>query len=350
MIRVTKTSASQLGNTDFSKLEFGKYISDHMFIAHYRNGQWENGEIIPFQNIPLSPAALALHYGQSVFEGMKAFRMYNGSVNIFRIPKHIERMNRSLERMCMQPVPAALFEEAVKTLVQTDMDWVPPAGEGSLYLRPFVFASESRYGVKVSDEFTFIIFTGPVGPYYPKPLRVKVETLYSRAARGGTGAAKCAGNYGASFYPTRMAQLEGFDAVIWTDGQQHEYIEESGTMNVMFVDNGTLITPELTDSILPGITRDSILQLARKMQIGVREYRISLQELKQKLAEGAITEAFGTGTAAVVAPIKSIHIGGEEFTLPDAREDALMFRLKNALNDLRTEGSSDSFGWNTVLS
>ncbi|MBL0913604.1 MAG: branched-chain amino acid aminotransferase [Bacteroidia bacterium] len=350
MIRITPTPASQLGNTDFSKLEFGKYVSDHMFIAHYRNGQWDNGEIIPFQNIPVSPAALALHYGQSVFEGMKAFRMNSGPVSIFRIPKHLERLNRSLERMCMQPVPAEMFREAVETLVKTDIDWVPPAGEGSLYLRPFVFASESRYGVKVSDEFTFIIFSGPVGPYYPKPLRVKVETLYSRAARGGTGAAKCAGNYGASFYPTRMAQQEGFDAVIWTDGQQHEYIEESGTMNVMFVDRGTLITPELTDSILPGITRDSILQLARKMQIDVREYKIPVQELKQKLADGSLTEAFGTGTAAVVAPIKSISIDGEEFTLPDATDDSLMFRLRNALNELRTEGSGDTFGWNTILS
>jgi len=349
MISITKTSASKLGSIDFSKLEFGKYISDHMFIASYRNGQWNEGEIIPFGNIEISPAALVLHYGQSVFEGMKAFRMHNGALNIFRIPAHIQRLNRSLERMCMVPVPEALFRTAVETLVNTDRDWVPASGEGSLYLRPFVFASESRYGVKVSDEFTFIIFSGPVGPYYPKPLRVKVESHFSRAARGGTGAAKCAGNYGASFYPTHVARQEGFDAVIWTDGQSHEYIEESGTMNLMFVDEGRLITPELTDSILPGITRDSILQLARTKGYEVKEYRISVAELQQKLSSGAISEAFGTGTAAVVAPIKEIYIDGQEYTLPDATDQALMFRLKAALNELRTEGTGDSFGWNTIL-
>lgn len=182
MITVTKTSGSKLDSTDFSKLEFGKYISDHMFIAYYRNGQWNQGEIVPFHSIEISPAALALHYGQSVFEGMKAFKMQDGSVSIFRVPRHLERLNRSLERMCMAPLPADLFESAVKALVQTDIGWVPASGEGSLYLRPFVFASESRYGVKVSDEYMFIVFAGPVGPYYPKPLRVKVETAFSRAA------------------------------------------------------------------------------------------------------------------------------------------------------------------------
>lgn len=346
MVKINKVENSKLPSIDFNSIDFGKYISDHMFVAQYKNGQWSEGEVLPFGSIEISPAALALHYGQSVFEGMKAFRTQEGKINVFRIDKHIERLNKSLDRMCMARLPKDFFFEAVKTFVDVEKGWVPGAEQGSYYMRPFVFASESRYGVKVSDEYFFIIFGGPVGPYFPKPLRVKVETLYSRAAPGGTGAAKCAGNYGASFYPTRMAQQEGFDAIIWTDGSKHEYIEESGTMNLMFIENNSIITPSLTDSILPGITRDSLLILAKDLGITVIEKKIKVSELAEGLKNGNITEAFGTGTAAVVAPIKEISIDGIDYSLPEINSNSIQNKLKNALHNLRTSEEQDKFGWN----
>lgn len=346
MVKINKVENSKLPSIDFNSIDFGKYISDHMFVAQYKNGQWSEGEVLPFGSIEISPAALALHYGQSVFEGMKAFRTQEGKINVFRIDKHIERLNKSLDRMCMARLPKDFFFEAVKTFVDVEKGWVPGAEQGSYYMRPFVFASESRYGVKVSDEYFFIIFGGPVGPYFPKPLRVKVETLYSRAAPGGTGAAKCAGNYGASFYPTRMAQQEGFDAIIWTDGSKHEYIEESGTMNLMFIENNSIITPSLTDSILPGITRDSLLILAKDLGFTVIEKKIKVSELAEGLKNGNITEAFGTGTAAVVAPIKEISIDGIDYSLPEINSNSIQNKLKNALHNLRTSEEQDKFGWN----
>ena len=349
MVEITHVETSKIGNIDFDKLEFGKYISDHMFVAEYKNGKWSEGKIVPFGSIEISPAALALHYGQSVFEGMKAFKTESGNINIFRIQKHAERINKSLERMCMAALPEALFEEGVRSFMQVEKDWVPPSDKGSFYLRPFVFASESRYGVKISDEYLFIIFGGPVGPYFPKPLRVKVERVFSRAAPGGTGSAKCAGNYGASFYPTKKAQEEGFDAIIWTDGSKHDFVEESGTMNLMFVQNGKIITPEITDSILPGITRDSLLKIAPSIGLEFEARKISVQEIKEGLESGAITEAFGTGTAAIVAYIHQIHIDGKDYTLPAFTENSVQNRLKMALHGIRTSDQKDAYGWNNFL-
>lgn len=346
MVKITRVEKSKLPEIDFNSIDFGKYISDHMFVSQYKNGQWSEGEVVPFGAIDISPAALALHYGQSVFEGMKAFKTTDGKVNVFRTNKHIERLNKSLDRMCMTALPEELFHNAIRTFIDVEKEWIPNAEQGSYYLRPFVFASESRYGVKVSEEFLFIIFGGPVGPYFPKPLNVKVETKYSRAAQGGTGAAKCAGNYGASFYPTRMAQKEGFDAIIWTDGSTHDYIEESGTMNLMFVKDSVIITPELTDSILPGITRDSLITMSKDLGIKVEERKVSVSEIAEGLENGSITEAFGTGTAAVVAPIQKISIHGGSYTLPSITEKSVQNILKNALHQLRTNGEKDAFGWN----
>jgi branched-chain amino acid aminotransferase len=278
-IPIHKTKDSRLHEVDFENLDFGKYVSDHMFTCHYKNGDWEEPKIVPFQNISLSPTTLALHYGQSIFEGMKAFRMEDGSVNIFRIEKHFERINKSLERMCMPLLPFELFSMALESLVQLDQDWVPSAKGSALYLRPFVFASEARFGVKVSDEYQFIIVAGPVPGLYQKPIKVKVERTFIRAAKGGTGSTKCAGNYGGAFYPTQLAREEGFDQVMWTDAFDHEYIEESGTMNLMFVLNGKLVTPPLSDSILDGVTRDSLVQIAQDLGITVEERRVSVTEL-----------------------------------------------------------------------
>jgi len=238
-IPVTRAKHSNLDAVNWHSFQFGQHTSDHMFECTYKDGEWQYPHIKPFQNISISPLTLALHYGQSIFEGMKAFRMEDGSINIFRMDRHFERMNRSLERMCMPTVPYDLFVAALHELVKLDHEWVPGSKDCALYLRPFVYASEAKMGVKVSEEYKFLIVTGPVPILYQKPIKVKVERNFIRAAKGGTGYAKCAGNYGGAFYPTQKAKEEGFDQVIWTDAVSHDYIEESGTMNLMFVIDGT---------------------------------------------------------------------------------------------------------------
>lgn len=348
-IKVRKTAHSKLGEVDFNRLEFGKYISDHMLVCDYYDGEWQLPQVVPFANLSLSPATLALHYGQSVFEGMKAFRMKNGSVNIFRIDKHYDRLVKSLERMCMQVPPKEIFTEGMMQLVKMDNAWVPGEAGASLYIRPFIFASEAKFGVKVSDEYRFIIFSGPVGPYYAKPLGVKVEREFIRAAKGGTGFAKCAGNYGGAFYPTQSAREKGFDQVLWTDAKENKFIEESGTMNVMFVIDGEIITPSLSDSILDGVTRDSLIQLAKDKGIKVEERRISTDELVAAFRQNKITEAFGTGTAAVVAPINLIQIDEVDFKLPFYTVNSLMNQLKQQLEDIKTGRADDIYGWNYVI-
>ena len=348
-IPVVTTAHSRLREVNWKQAEFGKYVSDHMFICHYKNGNWHEPRIVPFQDISLSPTALALHYGQSVFEGMKAFRMVDGGVNIFRMERHHERLNRSLDRMCMPVIPYDLFESALSQLVQVDAAWVPGGEDVALYLRPFVFASEARFGVKISEEYTFIIVTGPVPTLYQEPIRVKVERKYIRAARGGTGYAKCCGNYGAAFYPTKKAREEGYDQVLWTDAQEHEYIEESGTMNLMFVIDGKLVTPPLSDSILDGVTRDSLLQIAMDLSIETEERPVSVNEIIKAFHEGRITEAFGAGTAAVIAPIAVIGIDGQDYELPAYHKGSVMYSLKSSLESLRSGASADLHGWNRKI-
>ncbi|MES2371383.1 MAG: branched-chain amino acid aminotransferase [Bacteroidota bacterium] len=348
-IQVRKTSHSKLAEVDFSNLEFGKYISDHMLVCDYYDGEWHAPHIVPFGNLVASPSMLALHYGQTVFEGMKAFRMEDGSINIFRMEKHYDRFVRSLERMCMAVVPKEIFVEGLSQLVELDKAWIPSEPGTALYLRPFVFASEAKFGLKISDEYRFIIFTGPVPALFANTIKVKVETNYIRAARGGTGFAKCGGNYGGAFYPTMLAKKEGYDAVLWTDAEENKYIEESGSMNVMFVINNTLVTPPLSDSILDGITRDSLLTLARDLAYKTEERRVSVQELEDAFAKGTITEAFGAGTAAVVAPIGTIHINGIDHSVPAYTKTSISTRLKHRLERLRSGRDEDSFGWNFIV-
>lgn len=348
-IPVRKTTYSRIQEVDFEHLEFGKYISDHMLVCDYAHGQWKEPQIVPYANLSLSPSALALHYGQTVFEGMKAFRMKDGRINIFRMEKHYDRFVKSLRRMCMAVVPKEIFVEGLKQLVELDRNWVPSKPGHALYLRPFVFASEARFGVKVSEEYRFIIFTGPVPSLYADPIKVKVETEYIRAAKGGTGFAKCGGNYGASFLPTQQARHEGYDQVLWTDGIEHKYIEESGMMNVMFVINDTLITAPLSDSILDGVTRDSLLTLAKDLGYKTEERPVAVAELEQAFKSGTITEAFGAGTAAVVAPIKTIHINGNDLMLPKYDENKLLYKLKNRLEQIRLGTNADVHDWNFII-
>ena len=349
-IPVERIKNSRIGEVDFNNLEFGTHLADHMLIANYDKGQWNTPSIVPFGEIRITPAMLSLHYGQSVFEGMKAFRTKNGDINIFRPQKHLARLNRSLERMCMPAVPEELFLSGLQALIEVDQQWVPSGDGATLYIRPLVFATESRLGVKVSDQYKLVIMTSPVGPYQSKPYRLKVENHFVRTAEGGTGFAKCAGNYGGAFYPTQIAREEGFDQILWTDHKEHRYIDEVGMMNVMFVMSGKLITPKLTSAILEGVTRDSILTLARDMAIfPVEERRISMDEIKEGFTKGTLTEAFGTGTAAVVAPIAVIHIDGKDYQIPVAGPTSLQQQIKEKLNNMRLGLEPDPYGWNYII-
>lgn len=348
-IAVRKVRQSRISEVDFDDLKFGKYVADHMLLCDYAQGTWQDPQIVPYANLSLSPATLALHYGQSVFEGMKAFRMADGRINIFRIDKHYQRLVRSLHRMCMAEVPEDIFREGLIKLVETDAAWVPSKAGDALYIRPFVFASEARFGVKISDEYRFIIFGGPVPSLYADPIRIKVETNFTRAAKGGTGAAKCAGNYGGAFYPTQQARLEGYDQVLWTDGRENKFIEESGTMNVMFVIGNTLVTPPVSDSILDGVTRDSLLTLANDLGYGTEERPVAVAELEAAFKKGIVKEVFGAGTAAVVAPVSVVGIAGTDYTVPVAGEGGISNHLKEQLHLIRTGQAPDIHGWNFTI-
>ncbi len=346
---IEKTKQTRIGEVDFKNLEFGKIISDHMVVCDYKNGAWNTPTIVPFGDLRLSPAMLSLHYGQSVFEGMKAFRMKDGRINIFRPHRHQQRFQRSLDRMCMPVVPEDLFIQSLHALVELDQAWIPSSDGASLYLRPFVFATESRLGVKVADEYKYIVLTTPAGAYLNKPFRLKVERTYVRTAEGGPGFAKCAGNYGGAFYPSQIARKEGFDQILWTDHKEHKYIDEVGMMNVMFMINGKLVTPKLSTAILDGVTRDSILTLAKDMGVPTEERRVSVDELEEGFKNGTITEAFGAGTAAVVATIAVININGIDYQVNPPAVDSFQNKVKEKLNEIRLGTSPDLHGWNYVI-
>ncbi|RYD56417.1 MAG: branched-chain amino acid aminotransferase [Sphingobacteriales bacterium] len=345
-IAITAQADRQVKDT--KNVPFGKQPTEHMFIAEYKDGKWQDSRIVPFHDLTLSPFALCLHYGQTVFEGMKAFLTDDKRINIFRPEKHYERFTKSLQRMCMPEVPKGLFMEALHQLVQLDASWIPNDEHGSLYLRPFMIASEARMGVKVSDEYLFMIVCSPAYQYYAQPLKVKVEDTYVRAAEGGTGSTKCGGNYGAAFYPSKLAKDAGYDQVIWTDSKNHEYIEESGTMNLMFFIDNTLLTPPLSTSILDGVTRDSLLTLAKEQGINVDVRLIRHEEIREALEAGKRVEAFGAGTAAVIAPIETIAMGGKHYNCY-VGEDATMYQLQKALYDIRKGTAPDKHNWNYII-
>lgn len=336
------------GIKETRSLPFGKVPTDHMAIAEYAGGAWQNARIEPFSDLSLSPLALCLHYGQTVFEGMKAFRLEDGRISIFRPEKHYDRFAKSLERMCMPVVPYELFIQALDSLIDLDRDWVPEDSDGALYIRPFMIATEARVGVKSSDEYLFMVIATTTYQYYTEPLTVKLETTFARAADGGTGAAKCGGNYGGALYPTHQAKEEGFDQVIWTDAKTHSLIEESGTMNLMFYWNDRLITPPLSGTILDGVTRDSLLTLAAELGIKTEVRPVKWQELEAALISGEKLEAFGAGTAAVVAPIRNINITGYDYECYTG-EDAAMYKLRDALHRVRRGETPDKHGWNHIL-
>ena len=348
-IKIRKTSYSRLHEIDFKSLQFGKNFSDHMLICDFHDEHWHEPIIVPFANLSLSPGTIALHYGQTVFEGMKAFRMIDGRVNIFRMEKHYDRFVRSLQRMSMAVVPKEVFIEGLKALVDLDKEWIPREPDCALYLRPFVIATENAFGVKVSSDYRFIIFTAPVPAVYSTPIKVKVETQYIRAAKGGTGFAKCGGNYGGSLYPTQLARQEGYDQLLWTDATHHRFVEESGMMNVMFVIGDTIVTPRSSETVLDGVTKDSLLTLANDLQFKVEERPISLEELENAFRNNSISEAFGVGTAAVIAPIKIINIDNTDFHLPEYSHETLSHKLKQKLERIRTGQEEDLYNWCHVV-
>jgi branched-chain amino acid aminotransferase len=348
-IKISKTTNSRLAQTDFNNLPFGRTFSDHMLVADYEDGEWKNFEILPYGPIEMSPAISALHYGQSFFEGLKAYKHADGQVSIFRPDANAGRFNKSAERLCMPPLPEELFVQSLATLVDLDRDWVPAKANHSLYIRPFMFATDPYLGVTPSKTYKFVVLTGPTGPYFSKPLRVKFETYYTRAAEGGFGYAKAAGNYGGAMLPARKAVEEGFDQLIWTDAKEHLYAEEMGSANIMFVIDGKLITPSTRDSILDGITRKTILALARDWGMPVEERRIAIAEIIEAAQNGTLQDAFGAGTAAVVAPVGSMNYNGEEFTLSDPTTREFAQKILKTLDAIRYGDAEDPHGWNYVV-
>lgn len=343
-IKITKTKESRIKEVDFNNIPFGKVFSDHMFTMDYKDGEWSNPEILPFGKMLFSPAMSSLHYGQSIFEGMKAFRK-DGEVYTFRAKDNFARLNRSADRMCMPNIPNKLVMNGLKELLRTDKEWIPENETNSLYIRPFMFATDEYVGIRPSETYKFMIFCCPVGNYYSEPLKVKIETHFTRAANGGVGEAKAAGNYASSLYPAKLANEQGYHQLLWTDSKKHKYIEESGTMNVMFVINNTLITPSLSGTILPGITRNSVLTIAKDWGYNVEERQITVTEVIEAVKNGTLTEAFGAGTAATIAQIQTIGHDGMDYDLPEIKGREFSNRVLKFLNNIKRGQETDKWGW-----
>lgn len=344
-IKTERVKETRIHQVDFDNIPFGREFADHMFIADYTNGKWDAFRIVPYGKMEFFPAMLGLHYGQTIFEGMKAYRNINGEIMMFRPEDNFKRLNISAERMCMPTIPVDLMMEALRELLKIDRDWVPKDKNSALYIRPFMFATDEFLGVKPSEKYRCVMFTGPVGPYYTTPLKVAVEEHYTRAAKGGTGFAKAGGNYGGALYPTKLAQQKGYHQILWTDSIEHKFIEESGTMNVMFQIGDSLITAPTGDTILKGITRDSVLTLAADLGIVVEERRISIDEIKVAHERGQLKDAFGVGTAATIAPIELIGYRGEDMVLPPLEERQLSQEISSGLKAIRYGETEDRFGW-----
>ena len=320
-ITVTRTQRSRLTDLDLTNVAFGKVFTDHMFVCDFRDGAWQTPEIKPFGPLLLSPATMALHYGQEIFEGLKAYTLEDGSPVLFRPRENFKRMNKSAHRLVMPELPEELFVEGIKELVSIDRAWIPQSPGASLYIRPFMFATDEHVGVKPSDGYSFVVIACPVNAYYPDPIKLKIERDYVRAAHGGTGEAKCAGNYGASLYAAQQAKAEGYAQVLWTDAMEHKWLEEAGTMNVFFVIGDTVVTPEIDGIILQGVTRSSILALLKDNEYKVEERRISIDEVVAAHEAGTLREVFGAGTAATVAYIDAIGFDGRELALDGSKRE-----------------------------
>ncbi len=352
-IKITKTTAPKQKPQDESKLGFGRVMTDHMFLMNYNAGQgWHDARIVPYGPLELDPSSMVLHYAQEVFEGLKAYRWADGSIHLFRPEENARRMQRSNERMCIPAIAEEDFVQAVKTLVKLDQDWVPHQEGTSLYIRPFVFATDAHLGVHASQSDPFCIILSPSGSYYPNgidPVDIYVESHDVRAVRGGTGYTKCGGNYAASVRAGAEAEKAGYAQVLWLDGVERKYIEEVGAMNVMFKVDGKVITPALTGSILPGITRMSCLELLRSWNIPVEERLITAQELFDAADSGKLEEAWGTGTAAVISPIGKMRWEARNAVVNDGKIGEISQKLYDTLTGIQWGKVPDSFGWVTGI-
>ncbi len=348
-IKINRIVNSRLEETNFDNLPFGKTFSDHMFTADYRDGKWQDLQILPYGEIGMSPAMSALHYGQAFFEGLKAFKHINGQISIFRPDKNAERFNKSAERLSMPALPEEIFLQSLAALVDIDRNWIPEKENHALYIRPVMFASDAFLGVVPSATYKYVVLTGPVGPYFSKNLKVKIELEYARATEGGFGYAKAAGNYGGAMLPAQKAVEQGFDQLIWTDSKNHEFVEELGAANIVFIINGKLITPSTRDTILKGVTRESVITLAKSWGMEVEERRVSVAEVVECAKNGQLTDGFGVGTAATITQIAEIGYKDEIISLPDPSKSAFAKKLKQALEDIKFGRVKDEFSWNYLV-
>ena len=344
-IKVTKAEPSRISSVDFKNLPFGKYFSDHMLVADYADGKWQEPEIIPYGPICFDPSLAAIHYGQSIFEGIKAFRMEDGRAAIFRPQENHLRFNKSAFRMEMPAVPEEIFIGGMKKLLEVDQQWIPKDYDHAMYIRPFLFATDHALGVAPSSKYKFMVICCPVGPYYAAPMKISVEEKFVRAVPGGVGYAKTAGNYAAALHPTEVAKQKGYDQVLWTDAFEHKYVQECGTMNVFFILGDKVITPDLSSgTILEGITRDSVIKVLADMGKEVEERAISVDELVEAYKAGILTEAFGAGTAATISKIEKL--GYKDFVMTfDPANMPMADKIKNKLIEIKEGLVEDTRKW-----
>ena len=347
-IKITKTKNSKLQTTDFENLGFGKVFSDHMLICDYKNGSWGEPEIVPFQPMSLMPSAKIFHYGQSIFEGMKAYKDNASNTWLFRPAENFIRLNKSAKRLAIPEIPKNIFFDGLKELLKIDNDWIPNKDGCSLYIRPIVFATGEGFHASPADSYRFLIATAPSGPYFSGQVKVLIEEKYSRSANGGVGFAKAGGNYAGQFYPTQLAIEKGYNQVIWTDDNTHEYIEEAGAMNIFVRINDTLITGPTSDRILDGVTRKSIIDIANKEGIPVEIRKFKVSEIIEASKNNTLKEMFGAGTAAVISPISVFGFRNKDYKLPEI-ENSYATTLKKLITDIQTNKTNDKFGWRFLV-
>lgn len=347
---IQKSTSPRISEFDPENFSFGNMFSDHMVICEYENGKWGEVKVMPYGPMPFTPAMMGVNYGQACFEGMKAYKDKDGQVFIFRPEKNFSRINKSASRLAMPEIPEEVFLDGLKALIDLDRDWVPYGEGNSLYIRPVIFATEEALKARISNKYMFAIVATPAKSYYADPVSVKISDYYSRAANGGVGFAKAAGNYAASFYPTQLANAEGYEQIIWTDDSTHEYFEESGTMNVFVRINDTIYTPPTSEKILDGVTRDSFIQLANKRGIELKVEPVSVKAVVEAHKNGTLKEVWGVGTAVVTTVFKAIGYQGEKLDLPKLTlEESFALTLQKDLVDIQTNVAEDPFGWRVLV-
>jgi branched-chain amino acid aminotransferase len=344
-INTVKITESRYNVEEANNIQFGKVYSDHMLIADYEDGKWGTPQIVPYDNISMSPATTFIHYGQAIFEGIKAYKNTHGNVCIFRPEENWKRFNISAERMAMPAVPEEIFMQGMKELIAMDKDWVPTLEGCSLYIRPFMFGTDEFIGVKPAEKFRFMIITSPAGAYYSQPIKIYIQNKYVRAFEGGIGFTKAAGNYGATMQPMVETRKLGYDQILWTDGLEHKYVQEIGTMNVFFVLGDKVVTPNLGGCILAGVTRMSIIKLLQEKGITIEERPLSIDEIEEASRNGQLNEVFGAGTAAVIAPIAELNYNDHIIKLPDVSTWKIANMIKKELADIRYGVIEDKHNW-----